>query len=95
MCDAGRAAICPRGGGLGRRVAVVGAGPAGLACAHRLAMRGHDVTVFEARPKPGGLNEFGIAAYKAIEGFCRARGRLVAAASAASRWNAARRWAAR
>ncbi|MEZ5725675.1 MAG: NAD(P)-dependent oxidoreductase [Paracoccaceae bacterium] len=53
----------------GRRVAVVGAGPAGLACAHRLAMRGHEVTVFEARPKPGGLNEFGIAAYKATGGF--------------------------
>ena len=48
----------------GHRVAVVGAGPAGLACAHRLAMRGHDVVVLEARPKPGGLNEYGIAAYK-------------------------------
>ncbi len=53
----------------GRRVAVVGAGPSGLACAHRLAMRGHDVTIYEARPKPGGLNEFGIAAYKATEKF--------------------------
>ena len=48
----------------GRRVAVVGAGPAGLACAHRLAMRGHDVVVLERRAKPGGLNEYGIAAYK-------------------------------
>ena len=48
----------------GHRVAVVGAGPAGLACAHRLAMRGHDVVILEARPKPGGLNEYGIAAYK-------------------------------
>ena len=37
----------------GKRVAVVGAGPAGLACAHRLAMHGHDVTIFEARPKAG------------------------------------------
>jgi glutamate synthase (NADPH/NADH) small chain len=53
----------------GHRVAVVGAGPAGLACAHRLAMRGHDVVVLEARPKPGGLNEYGIAAYKTPEGF--------------------------
>lgn len=53
----------------GKRVAVVGAGPAGLACAHRLAMHGHQVTVYEARPKPGGLNEFGIAAYKATEQF--------------------------
>jgi glutamate synthase (NADPH/NADH) small chain len=56
----------------GRRVAVVGAGPAGLACAHRLAMKGHDVTLYDARPKPGGLNEYGIAAYKTVEGFAQA-----------------------
>lgn len=56
----------------GRTVAVVGAGPAGLACAHRLAMHGHDVTLFDARPKPGGLNEFGIAAYKTVDGFAQA-----------------------
>jgi glutamate synthase (NADPH/NADH) small chain len=56
----------------GRRVAVVGAGPAGLACAHRLAMKGHEVVIFDARPKPGGLNEFGIAAYKTPEGFAQA-----------------------
>lgn len=48
----------------GKRIAVVGAGPAGLAAAHRLAMLGHDVQVYDAREKPGGLNEFGIAAYK-------------------------------
>ncbi len=48
----------------GKRVAVVGAGPAGLSCAHRLAMLGHEVVVFDSRPKPGGLNEYGIAAYK-------------------------------
>jgi glutamate synthase (NADPH/NADH) small chain len=48
----------------GKRVAVVGGGPAGLAAAHRLAMLGHAVTVFEAKPKLGGLNEYGIAAYK-------------------------------
>jgi len=53
----------------GKRVAVVGAGPAGLSCAHRLAMQGHDVTVFESRGKPGGLNEFGIAAYKSTDDF--------------------------
>jgi len=53
----------------GKRVAVVGAGPAGLSCAHRLAMLGHDVTVCEARKKPGGLNEFGIAAYKSTNDF--------------------------
>ena len=53
----------------GKSVAVVGAGPAGLACAHRLAMLGHAVTVFEAETKPGGLNEFGIAAYKSTDNF--------------------------
>ncbi len=56
----------------GKRVAVVGAGPAGLACAHRLAMRGHDVVVYDARSKPGGLNEFGIASYKTVDGFAQA-----------------------
>ncbi|WP_323041056.1 NAD(P)-dependent oxidoreductase [Gemmobacter sp.] len=56
----------------GKRVAVVGAGPAGLSCAHRLAMKGHDVVIYEARPKPGGLNEYGIAAYKATKGFAQA-----------------------
>ena len=56
----------------GKSVAVVGAGPAGLSCAHRLAMLGHDVTVFDARPKPGGLNEYGIAAYKTPEGYAQA-----------------------
>ncbi|GAA0293803.1 NAD(P)-dependent oxidoreductase [Rhodovulum strictum] len=56
----------------GRRIAVVGAGPAGLACAHRLAMKGHEVTLFDARPKPGGLNEYGIAAYKTVGGFAQA-----------------------
>ncbi|EAP75912.1 NAD(P)-dependent oxidoreductase [Roseovarius nubinhibens] len=53
----------------GRRVAVVGAGPAGLACAHRLALHGHEVTLYDARPKPGGLNEYGIAAYKSTDNF--------------------------
>jgi dihydropyrimidine dehydrogenase (NAD+) subunit PreT len=55
----------------GRRIAVVGAGPAGLACAHGLARHGHDVTIFEARPKPGGLNEYGIAAYKVADDFAQ------------------------
>ena len=56
----------------GKRVAVVGAGPAGLACAHRLAMHGHDVTIFDKRAKAGGLNEYGIATYKAAHGFAQA-----------------------
>ena len=52
-----------------KRVAVVGAGPAGLACAHRLSMYGHKIDLFEARDKLGGLNEFGIAAYKTVNNF--------------------------
>ncbi|MCR4268212.1 NAD(P)-dependent oxidoreductase [Nitratireductor sp. ZSWI3] len=56
----------------GRTVAVVGAGPAGLACAHRLALHGHSVTIYEARDKSGGLNEYGIAAYKTPGGFAQA-----------------------
>lgn len=53
----------------GRNVAVVGAGPAGLACAHKLALLGHEVTIYEAREKPAGLNEYGIAAYKTPNDF--------------------------
>jgi glutamate synthase (NADPH/NADH) small chain len=60
--------IYAQGPDSGRRVAIVGAGPAGLACAHRLAVLGHGVTVFEAREKCGGLNEYGIAAYKVTDG---------------------------
>ncbi|MEO0659283.1 MAG: NAD(P)-dependent oxidoreductase [Pseudomonadota bacterium] len=56
----------------GKRVAIVGAGPAGLACAHRLAMLGHHVIIHDAKPKPGGLNEYGIAAYKTVDGFAQA-----------------------
>jgi len=55
----------------GKRVAVVGGGPAGLACAHELARHGHAVTIFEARPKLGGLDEYGIAAYKTVDGFAQ------------------------
>ncbi len=58
-----------RAAATGKTIAVVGAGPAGLACAHRLATHGHEVTLFDARPKPGGLNEFGIAAYKSTDDF--------------------------
>lgn len=53
----------------GKTIAVVGAGPAGLAAAHRLAMHGHSVTILEAREKAGGLNEYGIATYKAVDDF--------------------------
>jgi len=60
-----------RAASTGKRIAVVGAGPAGLSCAHRLAMHGHDVTLYDAREKPGGLNEYGIAAYKTTQGFAQ------------------------
>ena len=60
-----------RAAATGKKVAVVGAGPAGLACAHRLAMKGHDVVVFDARPKAGGLNEYGLAAYKTTGNFAQ------------------------
>ena len=53
----------------GKKIAVVGAGPAGLSAAHRLAMLGHDVVIFEPKPKSGGLNEFGIASYKSTDNF--------------------------
>ena len=56
----------------GLRIAVVGAGPAGLACAHRLSLYGHSVVIHDARPKPGGLNEYGIAAYKTVDNFAQA-----------------------
>ncbi|MEH6497194.1 MAG: NAD(P)-dependent oxidoreductase [Pseudomonas marincola] len=60
-----------RAASTGKTVAVVGAGPAGLSAAHRLAMLGHDVEVFEAREKSGGLNEYGIAAYKLPHGIAQ------------------------
>lgn len=55
-----------------KKIAVVGAGPAGLACAHRLSMHGHDVVVYDANEKAGGLNEYGIAAYKTVDEFAQA-----------------------
>ena len=55
----------------GKTVAVVGAGPAGLACAHVLARLGHQVVVFDARPKAGGLNEYGLASYKTPDNFAQ------------------------
>jgi glutamate synthase (NADPH/NADH) small chain len=55
----------------GKTVAVVGGGPAGLSCAHRLAMLGHHVKVLNRDPKPGGLNEYGIAAYKTVNNFAQ------------------------
>ncbi len=58
-----------RGAPTGKRVAIVGAGPAGLACAHGLATAGIETTIYDPREKAGGLNEYGIAAYKMVDDF--------------------------
>ncbi|HEX7439906.1 MAG TPA: NAD(P)-dependent oxidoreductase [Caldimonas sp.] len=71
LVKAAGAPIFTRAATTGKRIAVVGAGPAGLACAHRAALLGHAVTVFEARPRAGGLNEYGIASYKTVDGFAQ------------------------
>lgn len=47
-----------------KKVALVGAGPATLSCAHRLASLGHECVIHEAMKKPGGRNEYGLAPYK-------------------------------
>lgn len=54
----------------GKKVAIVGAGPAGLSCAHVLSREGVDVTIFEKEQKGGGLMTYGIAAYKVTPQFC-------------------------
>ncbi|GAC1328410.1 MAG: glutamate synthase subunit beta [Beijerinckiaceae bacterium] len=48
----------------GKKIAIVGSGPAGLACAQQLARAGHDVHVFEKHAKPGGLLRYGIPDFK-------------------------------
>lgn len=55
----------------GKKVAVVGAGPAGLSCAHALSRAGVDVTIYEKESKGGGLMTYGIAAYKVTPQFCQ------------------------
>lgn len=68
---AGNVQLFERAADSGRKIAVVGAGPAGLSCAHRLAMLGHKVTIFNRDAKAGGLNEYGIAAYKTVDNFAQ------------------------
>ena len=60
-----------RGEPTGKQIAIVGGGPAGLSCAHRLAVLGHESVIFEAREKLSGLNEYGIAAYKTVNDFAQ------------------------
>ncbi len=56
--------------GDGGKIAIVGAGPAGLSCAHVLSREGIDVTIYEKESKGGGLMTYGIAAYKVTPQFC-------------------------
>ena len=67
---AGRWKLFERKPSIGKKVAVVGAGPAGLSCAHVLAQEGVDVTIYEKESKGGGLMTYGIAAYKVTPEFC-------------------------
>jgi NADPH-dependent glutamate synthase beta subunit-like oxidoreductase/ferredoxin len=53
-----------RGEKTGKRIAIVGAGPSGLTCAHDLALLGHDVTIFEAAAMAGGMLRMGVPEYR-------------------------------
>lgn len=71
LMDSAQPQIFTRAPATGKKVAVVGAGPAGLACAYTLARLGHNVTIFDANPKAGGLNEYGLASYKTPNNFAQ------------------------
>jgi glutamate synthase (NADPH/NADH) small chain len=60
-----------RAANTGGKVAIVGGGPAGLSCAHRLAMLGYNAVIYSRDDKLGGLNEYGIAAYKTVDEFAQ------------------------
>ena len=64
-------ALFERGPESGKRIAIVGGGPAGLSCAHRLSMLGHTSVILNRDEKLGGLNEYGIAAYKTVNNFAQ------------------------
>ncbi len=72
LMESDKPQIFTRAAPTGKKAAVVGAGPAGLACAHTLARMGHDVVVLDAKPKAGGLNEYGLASYKTPDNFAQA-----------------------
>ena len=71
LMESARPQVFTRAAPTGKKVAVVGAGPAGLACAYTLARMGHDVVIFDANPKAGGLNEYGLASYKTPDNFAQ------------------------
>ena len=64
--------VFTRAASTGKKIAVLGAGPAGLACAHTLARLGHEVLLLDAHAKAGGLNEYGLASYKTTDNFAQA-----------------------
>jgi glutamate synthase (NADPH/NADH) small chain len=72
LMESAQPQIFTRAASTGKRIAVLGAGPAGLTCAHTLARLGHEVIVFDAHPKVGGLNEYGLARYKTPNDFAQA-----------------------
>jgi dihydropyrimidine dehydrogenase (NAD+) subunit PreT len=71
LMESAKPQVFTRAPATGKKVAVVGTGPAGLACAYTLARQGHDVVVFDAKPKAGGLNEYGLASYKTPDDFAQ------------------------
>ncbi len=71
LMESAQPQIFRRAASSGKKIAVLGAGPAGLACAHTLARLGHEVVVFDARAKAGGLNEYGLASYKTTDNFAQ------------------------
>ena len=83
-----RASRCARAAAppTGCRVAVIGAGPAGLACAGELAARGYTVTVYDERDEPGGLVRYAIAPYRQLERAAARRRRAPLARARASRF---------
>ena len=70
-CSKSGTQLFERAAPTGKRIAVVGGGPAALSCAHRLACLGHGVTVYCRDGKLAGLNEYGIAAYKTVDDFAQ------------------------
>ena len=71
LMESARPQVFTRATPSGKKVAVIGAGPAGLSCAFNLARLGHNVVIFDANPKAGGLNEYGLASYKTPDNFAQ------------------------